>query len=83
MPREGGAGSGYLTRVQVQTPQLWGLSAPITQGTTRVTSPVSLGVPVKSACEWRDGAGARGVLQAIGHAARRSQIGEEACRTNT
>ena len=83
MPREGGAGSGVPARVHDQTPQLWSLSAPITPETTQVRSPVSLGVPVKSACEWRDGAGARGVLRAIGHAARRSEIDEEACRINT
>ena len=44
MPREGGAGSGVPARVHDQTPQLWSLSAPITPETTRVRSPVSLGV---------------------------------------
>ena len=83
MPREEGAGSGVPAHVHDQTPQLWSLSAPITPETTRVRSPVSLGVLVKSACEWRDGGEARGVVWAIGHATRRSEVGEEACRTNT
>ena len=43
--------------------------------------PVSLGVPVKSACEWRDGAGVCGVVRAIGHATRTSGVGQEACNT--
>ena len=81
MPRERGAGSGYLACVHEQTPQPQDLSAPITPGTTQVRSPVSLGAPVKSACEWRNGGGARGVLRAIGHATRRSGVGQEACNT--
>ena len=43
MPREGGAGSGYLAHAHETTPQLGDLSAPITPGTTQVRSLVSLG----------------------------------------
>ncbi len=68
MAREGDAESGYLARVHEQTPQLWGLSAPITPETTQVRSPVSLGVPVKSASEMRDGDGGLVLVQRIGRA---------------
>ena len=68
MPREGGAGSGVPARVHDQTPQLWSLSAPIIPETTRVRSPVSLGVPVKSASEMRDGDGGLVLVRRIGRA---------------
>ena len=60
MPREGGAGSGFRLIHTNKQPNYGTYRPQQSPETTQVRSPVSLGVPVKSASEWRDGGWACG-----------------------